>query len=113
MTSPQKAKGSRAERQLADTLTANGWPCERIPAGATADRGDLWVPVIEFPSVDVKDHATHSLGAWIDRAQVQAVNAGRAAGSVVWKRRGKGDPRDWFWIFSVGGFLEHMEQFRR
>lgn len=112
MTNPSKAKGSRAERQLADALTAAGWPCERIPAGATADRGDLWVPIIEWPSIDVKDHAAHSLGAWIDRAQVQAINAGRTAGAVVWKRRGKADPADWFFVMSVRGFCEHMEQFR-
>ena len=112
MTNAAKAKGSRAERQLADCLNAHGWPCERIPAGATLDRGDLWVPVIEWPSIDVKDHGTHSLGAWIDRAVEQGENAGRATGSVVWKRRGKADPLEWFWIFPVRGFLNLMEQFR-
>jgi len=112
VTNAAKAKGSRAERQLADHLIAHGWPCERIPAGATADRGDLWVPVIEFPSIDVKDHGAHSLGAWIDRAAEQANNAGRTCGSVVWKRRGKADPAEWFWIFNVRGFLNLMEHLR-
>ena len=113
MTSPAKRKGDRAELAVQRVIVDAGWPCERIPAGAEADRGDLWVPVIEWPSVDVKDHATHSLGAWLDRAQIQAINAGRASGAVVWKRRGTTDARRWFYIQTLGGFLDHMEQLRR
>ena len=42
MTSPQKAKGSRAELAVARYMQANGWPyAERSRAGWTDDRGDI------------------------------------------------------------------------
>ena len=40
MANPQKRKGSAFERLVADYL-AERVACERIPAGATLDRGDL------------------------------------------------------------------------
>jgi hypothetical protein len=92
MTNPQKSKGSAYERLIADYLIARGVPCERIPAGATADRGDLWIPVIEFPTIDCKNHKSPQLGPWVDRAAEQAHNAGRHAGVVVHKRHGIVDP---------------------
>jgi len=109
VTNPSKAKGSRAERAVADYLTSLGIACERIPAGATADRGDLWVPLIEFPAIDVKDHATPRLGEWVDRAAEQAHNAGRRAGIVWHKRRGHSDPGRWFVTTSGEMFLALME----
>ena len=109
MTSAQKRKGYAAERAVADYLIALGIDCERIPAGATADRGDLWVPRIEFPSIDVKDHATTRLGEWVDRAAEQAHNAGRHAGVVWHKRRGFSSPSKWFVTTSGEMFLQLME----
>ena len=120
MTNPSKAKGSRAERAVADYLIGLGIPCERIPAGANLDRGDLWVPavaprgdlhvpLIEFPAIDVKDHATPRLGEWVDRAAEQAHNAGRRAGIVWHKRRGHSDPGRWFVTTSGEMFLALME----
>ena len=108
MTNPSKAKGSRAERAVADYLIERGVPCERIPAGATNDRGDLWVPVIEYPSIDVKDQATITLAAWVDRAKQQAENAGRVAGVVWHKRKGKANPADWYVTTTGEGFLGLM-----
>jgi Holliday junction resolvase len=106
MANPQKRKGSLAERQVADYLLSLGIPCERIPAGASADRGDLWVPVIEFPTIDVKNHATLALAEWVDRANEQAHNAGRVAGVVWHKRRGKTSPADWYVTTSGHNFLK-------
>lgn len=108
MTNPQKAKGSAYERLIADYLIDRGVPCERIPAGATADRGDLWIPVIEFPTIDCKNHKAHSLGPWVDRAAEQAHNAGRHAGIVVHKRHGIGDPGRQYVTTSLEMFLSLM-----
>lgn len=105
MANRQKAKGSAAERAVRDYLHSLDIPCERIPAGATADRGDLWVPLIEFPTIDVKNCSTHELSAWVERAEEQAVNAGRRAGVVWFKRRGKTDPADWYVATTGRGLL--------
>lgn len=106
VTTPQKRKGTAAERQVADWLIANGVPCERISAGATADRGDLWVPVIEYPTIDVKNHRTIKLAEWVDRAVEQADNAGRAAGVVIHKRPGVTDVGRWYVTTNAAMFLQ-------
>lgn len=106
VTSPQKRKGSTAERHVADYLASRGVPCERIPAGATNDRGDLWVPVIEFPTIDVKNHQTVRLAEWVDRAAEQAHNAGRYAGVVIHKRPRTTDVGRWYVTTSVDMFLQ-------
>ena len=79
MVNRAKAKGSLAERQVADYLINAGIPCERIPAGATHDRGDLWVPLANFPSIDVKNQKQMTLAGWVDRAGEQAINAAQDA----------------------------------
>jgi hypothetical protein len=106
MANKHKQKGSRAEREVADYLLSLGIPCERIPAGASADRGDLFVPIIEFPTIDVKNHAALDLASWVDRAIEQAENAGRVSGVVWHKRRGKTSPADWYVTTTGHGFLK-------
>ena len=108
MTNAAKDKGSAFERLIADYFIRNGVPCERIPAGATADRGDLWIPIIEFPSIDTKNHRTPQLGPWVDRAAEQAHNAGRCAGVIIHKRHGVTDPSRQFVTTSTEMFLALM-----
>ena len=105
MTSPQKRKGDKAERDVLGYLTECGISADRIPAGATLDRGDLWIASPQFPTIDVKDHATPQLGSWVERAAEQAANAGRTAGVVWHKRRGKTNPADWFVTMSGESFV--------
>ena len=112
MTNAAKAKGSAFERLLADYFISRGVPCERIPAGASADRGDLWVPLIEWPSIDCKNHRTPSLGAWVNRAAEQAHNLGRNAGFVIHKRHGVTDPGEQFVTSNVSMFLTMREALR-
>lgn len=112
MTNPQKAKGSTFEIGQADYFNLRGIPCERIPAGATNDRGDLWVPIIEWPSIDCKNHRKPSLGVWCDRAFEQAQNLGRTSGFVNHKRHGVADPALQFMTTTVEMFVNLMESFR-
>jgi hypothetical protein len=88
MTSTSKRKGSAFERLVADYLAA-AVPCERIPAGATEDRGDLWTP---HAAVQCKNVARLSLGAWWDETLEQQGHAGKPWGWLVVKRRGATDP---------------------
>ena len=88
MPNPQKAKGSAFERLVRDYL-AEAFPCERIPAGATLDRGDLWTP---HAAIQCKNHRTLSLGSWLAQAVQQQQNAGKRLHALVVKRKGTTDP---------------------
>ena len=101
MANPQKRKGSAFERLIADYL-AERLPCERIPAGATLDRGDLWTSAA---AIQCKNHRALSLGVWLrDAVQLQA-NAGKRLHALVVKRKGTTDPAEQFVVMT-------LEQFR-
>lgn len=97
MANPQKAKGSAFERLIADYLS-QAIPCERIPPGATLDRGDLWTP---HAAIQCKNHRTLSLGAWLAATAQQQHNAGKPYGFLVVKRKGTTDPAQQFAICTV------------
>lgn len=88
MTNPQKAKGSAFERLVRDYL-AEHIDCERIPAGATLDRGDLWT---KHCAIQCKAHRTLSLGAWLKDTLHQQANANKPLHALVVKRKGTTDP---------------------
>ena len=96
VSNPNKAKGSAAERASCDYLNVRGVEAERVPAGATLDRGDIWVPDKNWPAIQVKNHARLDLAGWVDDVAIQARNAGRETGIVIHKRRGKGNPASWY-----------------
>ena len=102
MANPQKAKGSTFERLIADYL-AQRMPCERIPAGATLDRGDLWT---EAAAIQCKNHRTLSLGAWLRDAVEQQRNAGKRLHALVVKRKGTTAPAEQFVVMSLEQFRE-------
>ena len=102
MANAQKRKGSAFERLIADYL-AERIPCERIPAGATLDRGDLWT---EAAAIQCKNHRTLSLGAWLRDALQQQQNAGKRLHALVVKRKGTTAPAEQFVVMSLEQFRE-------
>lgn len=110
MTNRNKAKGSAAERAAADYLNVRGVHAERVPAGATLDRGDIWVPDLKWPAIQVKNHARLDLAGWVDDVAVQAVNAGRNTGIVIHKRRGKGNPGNWYVTLTLSDLVSIIER---
>ena len=102
MANPQKRKGSAFERLIADYL-AERMPCERIPAGATLDRGDLRT---EAAAIQCKNHRTLSLGAWLRDAMEQQQNAGKRLHALVVKRKGSAAPAEQFVVMSLEQFRE-------
>jgi hypothetical protein len=110
MTNPQKRKGSDAERAVVEYLASLGVRAQRIPAGATDDRGDLFVPIIEWPSIDVKNYSSYAgqLSHWLDRANDQASNGGRRFGVVWFKRTRKTNPADWYVAMTGEAFTTLM-----
>lgn len=97
MANPQKAKGSAFERLVRDYL-AERFPCERIPPGATIDRGDLWTP---HAAIQCKNHRTLSLGAWLAATVQQQQNAGKRYGVLVIKAKGTTDPAQQFAVLTL------------
>jgi hypothetical protein len=100
VSNPQKAKGSAFERLVCDYL-AQAVPCERIPAGATLDRGDLWTP---SAAIQCKNHRTLSLGAWIDQTLEQQQNAAKALHALTIKRKGTTDPASQLVVMTLAQF---------
>ena len=90
MTHPSKRKGSAWESVVRDYLTATtGRRVERIPAGASLDRGDL--SGLDRVAVECKDVAKVELASIVDEATTEAVNVGADTLPVaVIKRRRKG-----------------------
>jgi hypothetical protein len=113
MTNKNKAKGSAAERAVADYLNVRQIEAERVPAGATLDRGDIWVPDKNWPAIQVKNHARLDLAGWVDDVEDQAVNAGRETGIVVHKRRGKGHPGSWYVTCTLDTLITLIEGNKR
>lgn len=93
MSHPSKVKGSAFERLICDYLTALGIPAERIPAGASDDRGDIWVPGV---TIQCKNQARMALPAWWADTQRQRDTNDHTVGLLVHKRHGVTDPsRQW------------------
>jgi hypothetical protein len=106
MPNPQKAKGSAFERLVCDYL-AQAFPCERIPAGATLDRGDLWT---EAAAIQCKNHRTLSLGSWLTQTIEQQRNAGKRLHALIVKRKGTTDPSQQLVVMSLDQFRSLLSQ---
>jgi Holliday junction resolvase len=113
VSNPNKAKGSAAERAVADYLNVRGFEAERVPAGSNLDRGDIWVPEKSFPAIQVKNHARLDLSGWVDDVAIQARNAGRETGIVIHKRRGKGNPASWYVTCTLDTLITIIEGAKR
>jgi Holliday junction resolvase len=89
MTTPQKAKGSQWERDVAGYLRENGFPMadRRYGAGVQQDKGDL-VGVPNF-ALECKNQAKIDLAGFIEEAIIEARNANARFGAVIIKRRRK------------------------
>jgi len=117
-------KGPLAEALVVRCLQEHGWPyAERRVMGGVNDRGD--VAGIPGLVIEVKNRGALALAEWVDEAdrerQPAAIANGYLSGryvgladwspaidmlAVVWhKRRGKGDPLDWYVTMTGRDFL--------
>ena len=107
--SAAKKKGTAAETAIVNYLRAMGFvQAERRSLNGSYDRGDI----AGIPSVviEVKNCAKTELGSWIAEAERERDND-RASLGVVWhKRRGKGDPADWFVTMSGAQFAALLRE---
>ena len=89
MTSPQKAKGSQWERDVAKYFNERGFPEveRRYGAGATLDKGDI--NGVKDTVVEAKNWAKIVLATIMDETLVEQKNAKKLFGIAVIKRRNK------------------------
>lgn len=103
-------RGARAERAVAAYLRERIWPrAERRQQGAPDDTGDMTgipLPVI----IDVKDHETIKLAAFIDQLLAEQERAGARHGVVFVKRRRRTDPAEWYAVTTVEQYLDLCER---
>jgi Holliday junction resolvase len=89
MTSPQKAKGSQWERDIAKYFNDRGYPDveRRYGAGATLDKGDI--NGVKDTVVEAKNLAKITLASIVDETLVEQANAKKRFGISIIKRRNK------------------------
>lgn len=93
--SASKRKGTQAESAVVGYLRDAGFPhAERRALNGTNDRGDI----AGLPGVviEVKNTARVELAAHLDEALTERDNDGAEIAALWHKRRGKGNPKDWF-----------------
>ena len=104
---PQKAKGSAFERLIRDYL-AQTIPCERIPAGATLDRGDLWTPTC---AIQCKNHRTLRLSEWLAETCEQQGNASKPLHALAVKRARTTDPAQQLVVMTLEQLRHLLERY--
>ena len=109
MANPAKAKGSGAERDVVAWLKANGYKyADRRLAGATLDKGDIsGIPGV---TIEIKNHAGMDLAGWVEELKVEMANDTAWTGVVLHKRKGKGDPADWYATMPASVWIELLKR---
>lgn len=103
--SAAKAKGTAAETAVVNFLRRSGWPhCERRALSGALDKGDIaGIPGVV---IEVKNQAKLDLAGFVDEAETERANDGADVAAAWIKRRGKGDPADWYVAMTGRQFLE-------
>jgi hypothetical protein len=110
--STNSKKGYVAERAI-EVLLQGRYPgiAENIlrpRAGASNDKGDIHgLPVV----ISVKNWTDIALGPWVNECGRMIHHAGKGVGVVWHKRRGKGDPRDWYVTMDEPSFRALRDKF--
>jgi hypothetical protein len=115
-------KGPLAEALVVQCLREHGWPfAERRVQGGQHDRGD--VAGIPGVVIEVKNQAKMTLAEWVDEARRESCEVIQPHScpswfwnglAVVWhKRRGKGDPLDWYVTMTGRDFLALLAEYTK
>lgn len=101
--SKAKQKGTAAETAVVKFLRDNGFPyAERRALHGTVDKGDITGcgPVV----LEVKNHKTITLSAWLKELEAEMANAEVTVGAVIAKKRGTMNVGDWYAVMPASVF---------
>ena len=104
VTTPQKAKGSAFERDVAKYLADHGFPYaeRRYGAGNTMDKGDInGLPGLV---VECKNTQRIDIPGFLQEAEIERANAKADYGIAVVKRRGTGDAGQSYVLMTLESF---------
>jgi len=105
-------KGPLAEALVVRCLQEHGWPyAERRVMGGARDRGD--VAGIPGVVIEVKDASETLLAVFLNELADEMANDNADIGAVWHKRRGKGDPLDWYVHMTGRTFLTLLAEYTR
>jgi len=108
MGSAAKAKGAQAERDVVAWLKQWYPYVDRRLAGATLDKGDIsGIPGV---TIEIKNHAGMDLAGWVEELKVEMANDNAWTGVVLHKRKGKGDPADWYATMPASVWIELLKR---
>ena len=108
MGSAAKAKGAQAERDVGAWLKQWYPYVDRRLAGATLDKGDIsGIPGV---TIEIKNHAGMDLAGWVEELKVEMANDNAWTGVVLHKRKGKGDPADWYATMPASVWIELLKR---
>ncbi|NBT79096.1 MAG: hypothetical protein EBT04_11705 [Betaproteobacteria bacterium] len=105
--SKQRAKGTAAETAVVNYLKANGFPdADRSPLRGVLDKGD--VTGIRNVVIEIKNHRTYAIPAWLRELEVEATNAQASKAFLVVKPNGVGASRvgDWWAVLPLWRMAE-------
>jgi Holliday junction resolvase len=106
--STSRRKGNKAEQAVAKLLRDRGWQA-RTSRSVQGVQGGPDI-ITDCPlAIEVKDQARMELAGWLDQAVAQA--DGKPA-VVIHKRRGKGNPADWYATMRVDDLLALLRDVR-
>jgi hypothetical protein len=108
MSSKSKIKGSQAERDVVKYLQQWFPYAERRLAGATLDKGDI--SGINGVCIEIKNHAKLDLAGWLAELEIETKNSKAWTGTVIHKRKGKGDPAEWYATMPVAVWVELLRK---
>ena len=103
-----RRKGATYERRVAKYLTERGIAAVRNVEQTRSGGDDLDLPegFAEWLSIECKDRASSSLGAWVDQSVRQA---GSRVAVVIHHRRGNGRAENDFATMTVADFVKLVE----
>ena len=108
MPHPNKRRGDRFEREIADYLRSMGIMVDRTRVGWTDDRGDIHgIPGVVL---ECKNHKTLDLSGWVAELAHEMDNAGARMGCVVHKRRGTTDADKHYATLPFGLFIQLLRE---
>jgi Holliday junction resolvase len=112
MTTPQKAKGSQWERDVAKYFNERGFPKveRRYGAGNTQDKGDL--NGLDGFALECKNVGKITLSTIIEEALVEQRNAHADYGVAIVKRRNRG-AKEAYVVMTLEQWISLLRETRR